>query len=213
MNANDKTTTTSHAADCKLTLIWPADAKHIKKYSPQVTRVVTETPEIYARHVKPWIEAQIQAGRLDWVYNILDGRSEQEDIIYRSPAGTKDGEGDGYLVLPDLNWDRKTIDSLRLLALVERRDLRSVRDLKKKHVPWLRSMLENLAGVIEEKYGPREGRAGVERDMLKFYVHCESSPTCVSLVDPYSVCHDRTCSAVRAMDTYQIHAKSARLTS
>ena len=40
-------------------------------------------------------------------------------------------------MLPDLNWDRKTMESLHLLGLVERSDIWSLRDLKKKHICWL----------------------------------------------------------------------------
>lgn len=129
------TTTNDAAADLKLNLIYPCTQQHIKKYSPQGVRMVTETPGIYQRYVRPYMQRNRDAGRLDWVFNILDGRTEQGDVILRD-AGT--GAEDGFLMLPDLNWDRKTVTSLHLLGLVERRDLWSLRDLKKGHVEWLR---------------------------------------------------------------------------
>ncbi|PYH94112.1 scavenger mRNA decapping enzyme [Aspergillus ellipticus CBS 707.79] len=148
--------------DLKLNLIWPCTEQHIKKYSEQVVRMVTETPEIYRNNVRPYMSAKRKEGRLNWVFNILEGRTEQEDVILRD-AGH--GPEDGFLMLPDLNWDRKTMGSLHLLALVQRRDIWSLRDLKKKHVPWLKylrkRLLEGTVGMYPE----------LEEDQLKLYVH------------------------------------------
>ena len=149
--------------DLKINLIYPCKESHIKKYSFQQSRVVTETPEIYAKYVRPYMSRCREEGRLNWVFNIIEGRTEQENVLYRSQEADKK---DDYLLLPDLNWDRKTIGGLHLLALVERRDLWSVRDLKKKDVTWLRHLRQTLAKTTEELY------PGVESDMLKFYVHC-----------------------------------------
>lgn len=112
------------------------------------------------------MQVQRDEGRLNWVFNIIEGRTEQEDVLFRSSRDTPEEER--FLLLPDLNWDRKTVGSLHLLALVERRDIWSVRDLKRGHVGWLRTMRERLVKVVEGLY---EGK--VEGDMLKFYVHCK----------------------------------------
>ncbi|KAK5118204.1 hypothetical protein LTR85_008184 [Meristemomyces frigidus] len=148
--------------DLKINLIWPCTEKHVKKYSFQRNRSVTETPEIYAKFVRPYMQRCREEGRLNWVFNILDGLKEQENVLYRSHESEK---RDDYLLLPDLNWDRKTLGSLHLLALVERRDLWSVRDLKKKDAPWLRHLQSTLAATVAGLY------EGVEPDLLKFYVH------------------------------------------
>lgn len=148
--------------DLKLNLIYPCTEKHVKKYAFQQVRAVVETPGIYAEWVRPYMRRCREEGRLNWVFNILEGRSEQENVLFRFHEGP---EKDHFLLLPDLNWDRKTIGSLHLLALVERRDLWSVRDLKKKDVAWLRHLRATLAETITKLY------EGVEGDMLKFYVH------------------------------------------
>jgi m7GpppX diphosphatase len=161
------TTAAKPEPDLKLNLIHPCTSKHIKKYSPQKIRMVTETPHIYRTHIKPYMEQQRSQGRLQWVYNILDGHAEQEDIILRQSRDLgKDPEG--FLLLPDMNWDRVTMGSLRILGLVERRDLMSLRDLTKKDVPWLRVMLQRILTGVEEVYADQ----GVQRDELKVYVHC-----------------------------------------
>ncbi|PYH47783.1 putative mRNA decapping hydrolase [Aspergillus saccharolyticus JOP 1030-1] len=158
--------------DLKLNLIWPCTESHIKKYSEQVVRMVTETPEIYHDHVRPYMSAKREEGRLNWVFNILEGRTEQEDVILRD-EGHRGGAGvageyhydDAFLMLPDLNWDRKTMGSLHLLALVQRRDIWSLRDLKKKHVPWLKYLRQRLLEGTVKMYPE------LEKDQLKLYVH------------------------------------------
>ncbi|KAK0619924.1 HIT-like domain-containing protein [Immersiella caudata] len=150
-------------ADLKINLIYPCTEKHIKKYSKQGVRFVTETPAIYREHVRPYMQAQREAGRLNWVFNIIEGRKEVEDVIYRTPFGQDPEEG--FLLLPDLNWDRKTLDALHLLGLVERRDIWSLRDLRRKHIPWLRHMKTKFLEATTKVY------PSIEEDQIKLYVH------------------------------------------
>lgn len=149
--------------DLKINLIYPCTAKHVAKYSRQGARVVTETAAVYREHVRPYMAAQREAGRLTWVWNIVDGLTEAEDVIYRTVKGA-DVER-GFLLLPDLNWDRRTRESLHLLALVERMDVWSLRDLKKRHVPWLREMRGKIVEATVAAYPE------IEEDQLKLYVH------------------------------------------
>lgn len=93
--------TSSSPPDLKLNLIYPCTSSHIKKYSAQGVRSVTETPEIYRDHVRPYMQKKRQEGRLNWVFNIIEGRTEQEDVIYRQPA-TAGTEDEAFLLLPDL---------------------------------------------------------------------------------------------------------------
>jgi m7GpppX diphosphatase len=153
----------SQPHDLKINLIHPCTEKHLKKYSAQGLRVVTETPGIYRDHVRPHMQRMRDEGRLDWVFNIIEGRSEQEDVIYR-----EHGE-EGFLLAPDLNWDRKTLSSLHLLAIVERKDIWSLRDLTKERVKWLRHMRQKLLDSTVNCY------PDIELDQLKLYVHCKSS--------------------------------------
>ncbi|KAH0423871.1 scavenger mRNA decapping enzyme [Colletotrichum camelliae] len=151
-------------ADLKINLIYPCTETHVKKYSKQGVRLVTETPHIYASAVRPFMQRKRDEGRLNWVYNIIEGRTEVEDVIYRTELGASAND-EGFLLIPDLNWDRKTIDALHLLALVERRDIWSLRDLRRKHIPWLRHMKAKLLSAAVMKYPE------VEPDQLKLYVH------------------------------------------
>jgi len=149
--------------DLKINLIYPCTPQHIKKYSKQGARLVIETPSIYSEFVQPFMRQKREEGRLNWVWNIIAGKSEVEDVIFRTPKG-QDIEK-GFLLLMDLNWDRKTMDSLHLLGLVERMDIWSLRDLKKKHVRWLRDMRRKLLEATVQTYPE------LEEDYLKLYVH------------------------------------------
>lgn len=138
--------------------------------------MVTETPEIYRSKIRPFIQRKRDEGRLNWVFNILDGRTEQEDVILRDEGTSNKETGiqndDGFLLLPDLNWDRKTVTSLHLLGLVVRRDIWSLRDLKKEHVEWLsKSTLLPLA--LKDFVGHRLGRATRKADCTRIQRPCE----------------------------------------
>ncbi|KAL9104050.1 MAG: hypothetical protein Q9163_000947 [Psora crenata] len=150
--------------DLKLNLIYPCTEKHVKKYSPQDVRMVTETPEIYTKYVRPYMERMREEGRLNWVFNIIEGRAEQEDILLREGAGSG-SEEEGFLLMPDLNWDRKTLTGLHLLAIVERKDIWSLRDLKKEHVEWLKHMRTKVLNAAVTVY------QDLEKDQLKLYIH------------------------------------------
>jgi m7GpppX diphosphatase len=175
-SSTSNTSTTSQPPSLKLNLIYPCTAKHIAKYSSQGVRTVHETPEIYQNHVRPYMQRNRDEGRLIWVFNIIEGRTEQEDVIYRAHSGDRDptaadaGEAantsdEGFLLLPDLNWDRKTLQSLHLLGLVTRRDIWSLRDLTPAHLPWLRRMRGALLAATTKLYPE------IEADQLKLYVH------------------------------------------
>lgn len=163
--ANSTTETAPNAPtppDLKINLIYPCTPKHIQKYSFQRARAVLETPQIYARHVRPYMARCRAEGRLNWVYNILSGAAEQENVLFRSAEPVP---ADDFLLLPDLNWDRVSRGTMHLLALVQRRDLWSVRDLRKRDAPWLRRFRATLTETVAALY------PDVEPDLLKFYVH------------------------------------------
>ena len=73
---------------------------------------------------------------MQWVQNILDGRSEAERVIH------SDGDPErGFLLLPDLKWDQRDLESLYVLAIARRKDVQSLRDLSAQHLPLLRNIL------------------------------------------------------------------------
>lgn len=93
------------------------------------------------------------------VENILSGLSEKNKVLVSTPD---------YLILPDMKWDRKTISSLYLVAIVQDRSIRSLRDLTKKHLGLLQSIRHDAEQVVHRKWGLGKGS-------LRMYVHYQPS--------------------------------------
>ena len=145
----------------KATITHPASAKHVAKWQAQEVRLLTESYEQYLNLTLPFVtERQLS---LDWVHNILDGKSEVDRVVFSDPDPDT-----GFVLLPDMKWDQKTLADLYLVAICQKRDLRSVRDLTSDHLPLLQHIMSKGCQVIEEKYG-------VTRDRLRLYVHYQPS--------------------------------------
>ena len=97
------------------------------------------------------------------VYDILSGKSEAEKILYRDPSPEH-----GYVILPDMKWDLTTVGSLYLVAIVLTDNIRSLRDLRKRHVPMLKNIQREATRVVKEKWGLGDGS-------LRFYIHYQPS--------------------------------------
>jgi m7GpppX diphosphatase len=61
--------------------------------------VVVEPGWVYRDYVERWVEGQRGGGRLDWVANVLEGRSETADVLAREGDGMAE---EGFVLLPDL---------------------------------------------------------------------------------------------------------------
>ncbi|KAF8168212.1 scavenger mRNA decapping enzyme [Crassisporium funariophilum] len=144
--------------DVKINIICPATDVHIRKYMKQEQVIVHETPALYEEHVKPYISS-FPASRTKWVDDILLGLSEQSKVLYSSPE---------FLILPDMKWDLKTITSLYLVAIVQDRTIRSLRDLRKNHVGLLKSIRREATHVVKERWGLGNGS-------LRMYIHYQPS--------------------------------------
>lgn len=145
----------------KVTIIYPASEKHISKYSAHARYIVEETADDYRSVTLPHLEQEQLS--LEWLYNILEHRKEKDRIIYEDPS-----EETGFILLPDLKWDGKTVEQLYLLALVRPRGIKSLRDLSAAHLPLLRNLKESGTKAIKERYG-------IDSDHLRVYVHYQPS--------------------------------------
>lgn len=97
------------------------------------------------------------------MYNILDHKKESERIAFEDPCQVT-----GFILLPDLKWDGKTSETLYLLALIHKRDIKSLRDLTANHLPLLKNIRDKSINAIEQKYG-------VKRSQLRIYFHYNPS--------------------------------------
>ncbi|WWC62920.1 uncharacterized protein I303_105518 [Kwoniella dejecticola CBS 10117] len=154
--------TPDRAPDLQIKIICPATETHIKKYSEQERFIVCETPEIYRDVVLGYING-FDESRLGWVYAILDGRKEAERILYR-----KEGDEEGFVILPDLKWDQTSMNALYLTVLVQTRSIKSLRDLTRSHIPLLNSIKEAVYDTAKQKYGVGAGK-------LRLFVHYQPS--------------------------------------
>merc|ERR1712226_154101 len=126
-------------------IIRPATEKHILKYSEQQPSLLFETAEMYKNITKPFLEKQ--SFSIQWVYNILEHKSESERIIYEDPD-----KENGFILLPDYKWDMKQIQDLYLVAIVQDRSIKSIRDLNAKHLPLLKNILNKGMEEIKKRY-------------------------------------------------------------
>ncbi|KAJ1981065.1 hypothetical protein H4R35_000869 [Dimargaris xerosporica] len=156
----------AHAAapDLKMELIYPATALHIAKYAFQPRRLILETPQLYQTAVLPYI-ASLPMQRIQWVYNILEGRSEQDKIL----ANHLTEDGQGFVVLPDSKWDGATMEGLYLLVLCQQRNIGSLRDLDASHLPLLIGIQAAVRRVVQARY-PQ-----VRPDEVRLFVHYQPS--------------------------------------
>ena len=82
-----------------------------------------------------------------WVYNILEHKKETERIAYEDPCPSN-----GFILLPDMKWDGKTLENLYLLGIVHQKSIESLRSLNGSHIPLLESIQEKAYQAIEDKY-------------------------------------------------------------
>ncbi|KAJ7224329.1 scavenger mRNA decapping enzyme, partial [Mycena pura] len=144
--------------DVKVNIVCPATEVHIRKYSPQNSVLVRETPEIYRSIVQPFITS-FPPERTRWLVQILDGHKEQAKTLFTSPD---------FILLPDMKWDLHTVSSLYLIAIVRDHEIRSLRDLRTRHIPLLKSIRREAFTIVRDKWD-------IEAGGLRMYIHYQPS--------------------------------------
>ena len=99
------------------------------------------------------------------VLDILEGRAEQEKVLYNCSD---------FILVPDMKWDLTTVSSLYICAIARVEGLRSLRDLRGEHIPLLKGIQREATRVVAEKW-PAVGAGG-----LRLFIHyqptyCRSS--------------------------------------
>ncbi|PVG00817.1 HIT-like protein [Serendipita vermifera] len=144
-------------ADVKVDLICPATETHIKKYTRQHLKLVKETPELYQKVVKPYIDT-FPPERTSWIDNILSFKKEAEKILYVD---------DDFILLPDFKWDLKDVNTLYLQAIVRHRSIKSLRDIRPNHLSMLKQIQAQSYTAVR--------KWGLKRGDLRLYVHYQPS--------------------------------------
>jgi len=144
----------------KATVIYPATQKLINKYTHKNKIIVKETAEIYKNIVLPYLKNSQNSNQ--WIYNILEGKSEQERTIFHD----KDPEI-GFLLAPSMNWPGE-IETLYLNTLTMDRNIMSIRDLRKNHLKLLKHMRDKTLEICQKNYN-------LSKNELRIYFHYQPS--------------------------------------
>jgi m7GpppX diphosphatase len=146
--------------------------------------LVQETPQLHAKaSVASYIDQEVKRPSKQWIASIIAGEQEKEQVVVRT--------GD-FVLLPDTErvnryWrvqtnahhaspgtartpkptpQPKTQPRLTLnwLSIVHDITIHTMRDLRGKHIPMLKTMLDTCMTAIEE-------HTGIPRDQVMAYVH------------------------------------------
>lgn len=90
-----------------------------------------------------------------WIWNIINGVSEQNDILYRCEE---------FLIIPNYTWNKQDVTHLHVLTIPSDPSLYTLRSLRGKHVGLLKEMKAMSLKMIESVYGLKESE-------LKIYFH------------------------------------------
>ena len=93
----------------------------------------------------------------------MEKKTESERIVFEDTDPTN-----GFVLLPDMKWDGKTIENLYLLAIVHEGSVGSLRHLNQSHVALLENVREKALSAIEQKYN-------VKRSKIRAYLHYQPS--------------------------------------
>ncbi|XP_075905932.1 m7GpppX diphosphatase-like isoform X2 [Nelusetta ayraudi] len=150
-----------HLNAIKTTVVCPATDNHVKKYQRQETFLVEETDADYRSITLPYIEKHCLS--VQWVCNILEKKAEVERIVYEDPDPDV-----GFILLPDFKWDQRQVDDLYLIAIVNQRNIRSLRDLRSTHLPLLKNIYKKGQEAILQRYQ-------LPTCQLRIYLHYQPS--------------------------------------
>jgi m7GpppX diphosphatase len=117
-------------------------------------RIIREKYEDYLKYIS---KRDIEKDR--WIYNIIDGKSEQDTILYKDEK---------CIVIPTYMWDGNNLDKLHILCLPTDISLRSIRSLRYEHIPLLEHMKNVTLNVIKNKYD-------IGEYYVKMFFHYEPS--------------------------------------
>ncbi len=117
-------------------------------------KIIRESYDDYLRYI---LKRDIKKDQ--WIYNIIEGKSEQESIIYRDKL---------CIIIPTYMWDGKSIDKLHILCMPTDITLRSIRSLTATHITLLEHMKRETVRIIKQNYG-------LDENQLKMFFHYEPS--------------------------------------
>jgi m7GpppX diphosphatase len=126
----------------------------VNKMRKKEKKIIRETYEDYLKYIN---NRDLEKDR--WIYNIIDGISEQESILYRDEL---------CIIIPTYTWDCKNIEKMHILCLPTDITLRSIRSLNASHIPLLEHMKKVSLNIIKHNYD-------INEHYIKMFFHYEPS--------------------------------------
>lgn len=155
-----------------------------KELNHSTRMMVSETHSQYLEKCQ-----KLNSHNFQWIYNIIEKRSEQKSIIF---------ENERFVAMPDFVWtDRTDISKLHVLAIVKDKEIMSIRDLRKRHIPLLEEMITEGTKIISEMYGLVE-------DHIKMFFHYPPSTYLLHMHFVNIGVHHHGTSFERCHDIYQV---------
>lgn len=122
----------------------------INKIDGFCKKIVQETFEEYIQFI-----SMRDFKKEQWVYNILDGISEQDKVLYKDEK---------IFILPNYTWNEIDLNKMYLLVFPTDRSLHSIRDLNKQHIELLEHIKLKGLETIKKNFG-------FDSDIVKMYLH------------------------------------------
>lgn len=105
--------------------------------------IVQCTPQIaFGDSMQQYIEAQTQAAKKQWVYEIVEGEREVHSIIHQDAD---------CVVVPDIDYN--TSETANWLVIFKDTSLHSIRDLRGHHVELLQHVRDTALRLMQERLG------------------------------------------------------------
>lgn len=152
-------------------LISPASDRQVSRFMPShSSALIEETPLMYDKVTKPMIQNIVDGSSLGWIKNIIEGKKEKERLLMNTDSfilniDTKWRSHPDPFTIPRDEWFKhKATADLYCLGFLKEEGVASIRDLTSKHIPVLRSLLNQGCETIEKVYG-------VSKDQLRVFVH------------------------------------------
>jgi hypothetical protein len=140
VQANDRFSQWLCDPSLEITQISPATEADVTKYTRGESVFQRETAELYRTVTEPYIASLPPVA---WVANIINGTAEADRVV---------GRTDDWMLSVDTKWDGVARSQLYLCGLAMDSSLRSVRDLRGKHLPQLRALRAETLRVAKERY-------------------------------------------------------------
>jgi len=159
--------------------------------------------------ITQFVEQEVSRPSKQWIHHIIDGTQEKDEVIYRNSAfvllpdtervnryycyrHTNSSSANTNLVVPYRGPPRAPKRVLNWLAIAHDSGLRTMRDLRGRHVPMLKQMLEVCLQTVEKE-------TGIRQEQVMAYVHYP--PSVYQLHVHFSFPYGQYCHR----DAYRVH--------